>query len=118
MNVLVDTPVWVDHFRNSNSNLIHLIALDQVLVHSMALAELACGTPPAPRKQSLDDMALLRPAHEASMRELMALIEREKLYGRLRLGRSGTTCQRLYHARRNTLDARSPPRSPSKAHGR
>ncbi len=81
MNVLVDTSVWVDHFRNSNSTLINLIAQDRVLVHSMALAELACGTPPAPRKQTLDDMALLRPAHEASMSELMDFIEREKLYG-------------------------------------
>jgi predicted nucleic acid-binding protein len=81
MNVLVDTSVWVDHFRQSNRALISLFALDRVLMHPMVLAEIACGTPPAPREQTLADLALLRPAHQVSMSELMAFIEREKLYG-------------------------------------
>ncbi len=81
MNVLVDTSVWVDHFRHTSSTLASLIAQDLALMHPMVLAEIACGTPPAPREQTLGDMALLRPAHEASMSELMAFIEREKLYG-------------------------------------
>ena len=78
MNVLVDTSVWVDHFRQSNRGLISLLAQDRVLMHPMVLAEIACGTPPAPREQNLADLALLRPAHQASMSELMAFIEREK----------------------------------------
>ena len=81
MNVLVDTSVWVDHFRHTNSLLASLIAQDRALIHPMVLAEIACGTPPAPRAQTLGDMALLRPAHEASMSELMTFIEQEKLYG-------------------------------------
>lgn len=84
MNVLVDTSVWVDHFRNSTATtaaLTHLIAQDRVLMHPMVLAEIACGTPPAPRQQTLGDLALLRPAHQASMQELMDFIEAEKLYG-------------------------------------
>jgi predicted nucleic acid-binding protein len=81
MNVLVDTSVWVDHFRNSNSSLIGLMAQDRVMGHPMVLAEIACGTPPAPREQTLSDMALLRQAHSASMSELMDFIERERLYG-------------------------------------
>ena len=81
MNVLVDTSVWVEHFRHTSSALARLIAQDLVLMHPRVLAEIACGTPPAPRAHTLGDLALLRPAHEASMRELMAFIEREKLYG-------------------------------------
>lgn len=81
MNVLVDTSVWVDHFRQSNRGLISLLAQDRVLMHPMVLAEIACGTPPAPREQTLADLALLRPAHQASMSELMAFIEREKFCG-------------------------------------
>jgi predicted nucleic acid-binding protein len=81
MNVLVDTSVWVDHFRLSNRSLISLFVQDRVLMHPMVLAEIACGTPPAPREQTLADLALLRPPHQASMSELMAFIEREKLYG-------------------------------------
>ncbi len=81
MNVLVDTCVWVDHFRGANSHLTSLMAQDRALLHPMVLAEIACGTPPAPREQTLGDMALLRQAHQASMSELMAFIEREKLCG-------------------------------------
>ena len=81
MNVLVDTSVWVAHFRNANDALVGLIDRDLVLGHPMVLAELACGTPPAPREQTLGDMALLGQAHLASWAEVMAFIEREKLYG-------------------------------------
>ena len=81
MNVLVDTSVWVTHFRQANDTLINLMERDCVLCHPMVLAEIACGTPPAPREQTLGDMALLREARLASWVEIMAFIEREKLYG-------------------------------------
>lgn len=81
MNVLVDTSIWVDHFRHSNGELVSLITQDRALMHPMVLAEIACGTPPAPRKRTLSDMALLRPAHAASMSELMTFIEQKMLYG-------------------------------------
>ena len=54
---------------------------DEVLTHSMVLGELACGTPPGPRERTLGDIGLLRPATQASRDEVMAFIEREKLYG-------------------------------------
>lgn len=81
MNVLVDTSIWVDHFRHSNGELVSLITQDRALIHPMVLAEIACGTPPAPRNRTLSDMALLRPAHAASMSELMTFIEQKMLYG-------------------------------------
>ena len=81
MNVLVDTSVWVAHFRHANDALVDLIERDRVLGHPMVLAEIACGTPPGPRVQTLGDMALLGQAHLASWTEVMAFIEREELYG-------------------------------------
>jgi predicted nucleic acid-binding protein len=81
MNVLVDTSVWVAHFRNANATLVDLAGRDGVLGHALILAEIACGTPPAPREQTLGDLALLRQAHPASLTEVLDLIEREKLYG-------------------------------------
>lgn len=81
MNVLADTSVWVAHFRHTNTILMDLIERDLVFGHPLVLAEIACGTPPAPRGQILGDMALLTQAHAASLPELMAFIEREKLYG-------------------------------------
>ena len=81
MNVLVDTSVWVTHFRQANDTLPNLIERDCVLCHPMVLAEIACGMPPAPRQQTLGDLALQRQARLASWVEVMAFIEREKIYG-------------------------------------
>ncbi|WP_273908551.1 type II toxin-antitoxin system VapC family toxin [Enterobacter bugandensis] len=81
MTILVDTSVWVDHFRNRNDGLIQLLSRDLVLIHPMILAEIACGTPPAPRLRTLADLGLLPQSHQANITEVMAFIENEKLYG-------------------------------------
>lgn len=81
MSVLIDTSVWVDHFRNRNNALVNLIELDLALTHPMVLVELACGMPPAPRTQTLNEIGLLLPTNQASLGEIMEFIEREKLYG-------------------------------------
>ncbi|WP_373376775.1 type II toxin-antitoxin system VapC family toxin [Cupriavidus nantongensis] len=81
MNVLVDTSVWVGHFRQRNDALIRLMEADQVLTHPLVVAELACGTPPAPRSQTLGDIGLLQAARQATPGEVIALVEREQLYG-------------------------------------
>jgi predicted nucleic acid-binding protein len=77
--VLVDTSVWIAHFRKSNRALETLLSADQVLCHPMVLIEIACGTPPAPRERTLSDLRHLRPATVASTDETLALIEREQL---------------------------------------
>ena len=79
--VLVDTSVWVDHFRNRNAALEILLRQDLVCVHPMIIGELACGTPPAPRSRTLRDLGLLPTIQHATLRETMAFIERESLYG-------------------------------------
>jgi predicted nucleic acid-binding protein len=79
--VLVDTSVWVDHFRQRNSALIELLERDLVLTHPMVWAELACGTPPAPRAQTLHDLRQLQATQQASLPEVVDFIDREKLYG-------------------------------------
>nr|WP_298410318.1 PIN domain-containing protein [uncultured Halomonas sp.] len=81
MSVLIDTSVWVDHFRKRNDDLVALLEKDLVQSHPMVLAELACGTPPSPRAQTLRSVGLLRSCHQASLQEVMDFIEREKLYG-------------------------------------
>ena len=80
MDVLVDTSVWIDHFRHGNTELIGLMARDAALIHPFVLTELACGSPPAPRQRTLADLARLRGALQASQAEVLAFIEREKLY--------------------------------------
>lgn len=80
-DVLIDTSVWIDHFRQRSEALVTLLSMDLALTHPMVVAELACGTPPAPRKQTLNDIGLLRQTQQASLREVMDFIEREQLYG-------------------------------------
>jgi predicted nucleic acid-binding protein len=79
--VLVDTSVWLDHFRRRNEHLIDLLTTNRALIHPMVLLELACGTPPAPRARTLADLERLHPATQASMREVRDFIERESLFG-------------------------------------
>ena len=79
--VLVDTSVWVDHFRNRNEDLVNLLTLDMVLSHPLIVTELACGTPPAPRSRTLADVATLAQARQATLEEVRGFIEREQLYG-------------------------------------
>jgi predicted nucleic acid-binding protein len=79
--VLVDTSAWIDHFRNRNEALMILLSRDMALAHLMVVGEIACGTPPAPRSQTLGDLGLLRMVQPASLRETMDFIERESIYG-------------------------------------
>lgn len=79
--VLVDTSVWIDHFRNGNDALVRLLNRDVVLVHPMVIGEIACGTPPAPRTQTLRDLGLLPTVQLVGLHEAMAFIERASLFG-------------------------------------
>jgi predicted nucleic acid-binding protein len=79
--VLIDTSVWIGHFRLRNAALVDLLVLDLALTHPLVLVELACGTPPAPRRQTLGDIGLLQQTQQVSWREVTDFIEREELFG-------------------------------------
>ncbi len=78
--VLADTSVWVAHFRRSNPVLQSLVAMDQVLCHPLIVLEIACGTPPAPRERTIEDLKELQQASVATTDETLALIEREQFH--------------------------------------
>jgi predicted nucleic acid-binding protein len=80
-HVLVDSSVWVAHFRKSDRVLQSLLVTDQVLCHPLIVLELACGTPPAPRERTLGDLKKLRQSVIATSEEALELIEREQLQG-------------------------------------
>lgn len=78
--ILIDTSVWVAHFRQRNAALVTLLATDQAMIHPMVLGELACGTPPE-RQRTLSDLGLLQASQQASLSEVIAFVDREQLYG-------------------------------------
>jgi predicted nucleic acid-binding protein len=78
--VLVDTSVWVRHFRRADPVLQSLAAADTLLTHPLVVLELACGSPPAPRERTLADIGALRPAAVATPAEALALVARERLH--------------------------------------
>lgn len=78
--VLVDTSVWVDHFRQGNRILIDLLIQDRVMAHPLVIGEIACGTPPD-RAQTLAHLHNLQPVQTAHIEEVMGFIERECLFG-------------------------------------
>jgi len=78
--VLVDTSVWVAHFRRANAVLQSLLATDRVVCHPLVVLELACGTPPAPRERTLGDLRKLPQPILATTDEILALSERQQLH--------------------------------------
>ena len=78
--VLIDTSVWIDHFRYGNDALIDLLGLDLAMSHPLVIGEIACGTPPR-RQQTLSDLDNLQAARQASVREAMDFVDREQLFG-------------------------------------
>nr|WP_272932070.1 PIN domain-containing protein [Pseudomonas syringae] len=77
---MVDTSVWVEHFRNNSPELVNLLSQDRVLIHPMVIGELACGTPPD-RSNTLTDLGDLRGAQQPTVSEVIAFLNTHKLYG-------------------------------------
>ncbi len=79
--ILVDTSVWVDHFRRGNDRLRSLLGEEKVLGHSFVLGELACGNL-RNRREILELLAALPQAPLASHDEALGFLERSQLHGK------------------------------------
>lgn len=78
--ILVDTSVWIDHFRSGEPGLVELLAEGLVLRHPLIVEELACGHL-AKRAEILELLEALPEASLASHEEVLNLISGEKLFG-------------------------------------
>jgi predicted nucleic acid-binding protein len=79
--VLIDTSVWVSHFRVRNESLVALIENDRALTHPMVVAELTCGSLTLPRIQTLSKVEFLKTINQVSLSEVRKFIEFERLHG-------------------------------------
>lgn len=78
--VLVDTSVWIHHFRKGDVTLTSLLTEGEVAIHEFVIGELACGN----FKKYDEIMGLLNDLHRAgkvSPEEYLIFIKRNKLYG-------------------------------------
>ena len=77
---LVDTSVWIEHFRRSDAWLLRLLADGSVLGHAFVTGEVACGQMPdrPGRLQLLQEVPQARVAEPG---EVLVFIERHGLAG-------------------------------------
>ena len=78
--ILVDSSVWIDHIVSANPRLSSLLNDRLVLSHPFVLGELACGSMKRPA-EILGHIGQLPEAPIAGHREVMALVERQRLAG-------------------------------------
>jgi hypothetical protein len=78
---LVDTSVWVDHFRRRNGRLDTLLQDGHVVCHPFVVGELACGNL-RNRQEILGLLAALPEATTAEHREVLHLVDVAGLFGR------------------------------------
>ena len=79
--VLVDTSIWIDHFRKADPVLIQLLETQQVLMHPYIIGELACGNL-QPRNDVLNLLSMLPSARVADAHEVLYFIEANQFYGK------------------------------------
>jgi len=79
--ILVDTSVWIDHFRNGNDHLAFLLNEGNVFCHPFIIGELACGN----LKKRTQILSLLHDLPQSSTithDEVLLFIEKNGLMGK------------------------------------
>jgi predicted nucleic acid-binding protein len=79
MLVLVDTSVWVQHFRRAVPKLVALLTDGEVVAHSVVVGELAVGGL-RNRLQTLADLRALPLVAEVGSTDTLDFVERRRLF--------------------------------------
>lgn len=78
--VLVDTSVWIDHFRQKDADLVALLEANLVSTHPMVIGELALGNL-TERAAVLTHLSHLPQAAAATHEEVLRAIDQRSLAG-------------------------------------
>ena len=79
--ILVDTSIWIDHFRSGNARLHELLHEGEVATHPMILGELACGNL-LKRAETLRLLNRLPKIPQAPDHLVLQSIESQRLFGK------------------------------------
>jgi predicted nucleic acid-binding protein len=78
--ILVDTSVWIEHFRRTDHHLVGLLNRNEVVMHPFVLGEIALGNL-KPREPVLQALADLPGAEAATDDEVLAFVNAQSLFG-------------------------------------
>ncbi len=78
--ILVDSSIWIDHFRRADATLQEILTAGQVVVHPFIIGEIALGHV-RPRGVILDMLRNLPQVLVAEEEEMIGFIEKQKLFG-------------------------------------
>jgi predicted nucleic acid-binding protein len=79
--ILVDSSVWMDHFRKPVGRLAALLDAEECCTHPFVIGEIACGNLKN-RKEIIALLHSLPSVHKAADDEILFFIERNGLNGR------------------------------------
>ena len=79
--LLVDSSVWIDHLHEADEELNRALHAKEIYVHQAIIGELACGTLTR-RAEVLARLIVLPELPNPTFGELLALVDRRKLWGR------------------------------------
>jgi predicted nucleic acid-binding protein len=79
--VLVDTSIWVDHFRFGNNPLTVLLDKGHVMIHPFIIGELACGNI-SNRIEILTLLRALPMINIVDFQEILVFVETNRLMGK------------------------------------
>ena len=80
MNVLVDTSIWIDHFRRGDLRLAQYLDRGEVVMHPFIIGELVLGHLPK-IADMIEDLQTLAKAGLAGNDEVITFISQRKLSG-------------------------------------
>lgn len=79
--ILVDSSVWIDHFRRSDPRLVALLEAELVAIHPFIIGEIACGN----LRNRIEILKLLQELPslpKAEDEEVLFLIDQHHIHGR------------------------------------
>lgn len=79
--ILVDTSIWIDHFRTTDLLLFDFLKGRKILVHPFVIGEISLGNI-ANRQSVISSLRRLRCVKIASDSEVIDLIERQGMFGK------------------------------------
>ena len=79
--ILVDSSVWIEHFKRANAELSALLTARVVMSHPFVVGELACGHLPR-REAVLSTISTLPCAPVLAHTEVLGFVERHSLMGK------------------------------------